>query len=166
MAAIASALYQWHEAHGGITKEKLKETRGERKFVWILGDLSGIQAALFRLQHHQVRGVARILRARSFLMSLITESAALDLLRRLGLTPFSLVQNAGGRFLILAANTGRTREVFEDVRRSVEEWMLARWRGELALNLSTARKLGKSCDVAAQLLRFAAERGFQVRVYE
>ncbi len=37
---------------------------------------------------------------------------------------------------------------------------------ELALNLSTARKLGKSCDVAAQLLRFAAERGFQVRVYE
>ncbi len=136
VAAIASALYQWHEAHGGITKEKLKETRGERKFVWILGDLSGIQAALFRLQHQQVRGVARILRARSFLMSLITESAALDLLRRLGLTPFSLVQNAGGRFLILAANTGRTREVFEDVRRSVEEWMLARWRGELALNLS------------------------------
>lgn len=136
VAAIASALYQWHEAHGGISKEALEKTRSEKKFVWILGDLSGIQAALFRLQHQQVRGVARILRARSFLMSLITESAALDLLRRLELTPFSLVQNAGGRFLILAADTERTREVFQTVRRSVERWMMARWRGELALNLS------------------------------
>lgn len=136
VAAIASALYQWHEAHGGISKEALENTKTEKKFVWILGDLSGIQAALFRLQHQQVRGVARILRARSFLMSLITESAALDLLWRLGLTPFSLIQNAGGRFLILAACTDRTREVFEAVRRSVERWMLDRWRGELALNLS------------------------------
>lgn len=136
VAAIATALYQWHEANGGISKEALENTKTEKKFVWILGDLSGIQAALFRLQHQQVRGVARILRARSFLMSLITESAALDLLWRLGLTPFSLIQNAGGRFLILAANTDRTREVFEAVRRSVERWMLARWRGELALNLS------------------------------
>jgi len=136
VAAIASALYQWHEANGGISKAEVERTKQEREFVWILGDLSGIQAALFRLQHQQVRGVARILRARSFLMSLITESAALDLVRRLGLTPFSVVQNAGGRFLILAAHTARTREVFEDVRRSVEKWMLARWRGELALNLS------------------------------
>ncbi len=86
VAAIASALYQWHEANGGISKEALEATKDSRKFVWILGDLSGIQAALFRLQHQQVRGVARILRARSFLMSLITESAALDLLWRLGLT--------------------------------------------------------------------------------
>lgn len=136
VAAIASALYQWHEANGGISKETLETSRSERKFVWILGDLSGIQAALFRLQHQQVRGVARILRARSFLMSLITESAALELLWGLGLTPFSLLQNAGGRFLILAADTPRTRGVFERIRRSVESWMLGRWRGELALNLS------------------------------
>lgn len=135
VAAIASALHQWHEANGGISKEALELTGNEPKFVWILGDLSGIQAALFRLQHQQVRGVARILRARSFLMSLITESAALDILWRLGLTPFSLIQNAGGRFLILASNTGRTWDVLDAVRADVERWMLARWHGELALHV-------------------------------
>lgn len=136
VAAIASALYQWHAANGGITKESLEAAREENRFVWLLGDLSGIQSALFRLQHQQVRGVARILRARSFLMSLITESAALDLLWRLGLTPFSLVQNAGGRFLILAGNVPQTRQALEAVRRDVEQWMLERWNGELGLHLS------------------------------
>lgn len=136
VAAIASALYEWHAAQGEISKEALERTRGEKKFRWILGDLSGIQAALFRLQHQQVRGVARILRARSFLMGLVTESAALDLLWRLRLTPFSLLQSAGGRFLILAADTAKTKEVFERVRADVEKWMLERWRGELALHLS------------------------------
>ena len=136
VAAIAAALYQWHAFHEGMSKEALEGTRRERKFRWILGDLSGIQAALFRLQHQQVRGVARILRARSFLMGLVTESAALDLLWRMGLTPFSLLQNAGGRFLILAADTDATREAFEGARRDVEQWMLERWRGELALHVS------------------------------
>jgi|YNPNPStandDraft_1061719.scaffolds.fasta_scaffold25360_2 CRISPR-associated protein Csm1 len=136
VAAIAAAMYQWHKTHDDLSQQSLQGTKSEQKFVWIIGDLSGIQAALFRLQHQQVRGVARILRARSFLMSLITESAALDLLWRLGLTPFSLIQNAGGRFLILAANTPHTKDTFEATRNDVERWMLARWRGELALHLS------------------------------
>lgn len=135
-AAIAAALYAWHEFHGELSEEALARTREEAKFVWILGDLSGIQSALFRMQHQQVRGAAKILRARSFLMSLITESAALDLLQRLGLTPFSLLQSAGGRFLILAAAVPHTAEMLEAVRRDVEQWMLERWRGELALHLS------------------------------
>lgn len=136
VAAIAAALYQWHASRGEVSKEALEKTREEKKFRWILGDLSGIQSALFRLQHQQVRGVARILRARSFLMGLVTESAALDLLWRLELTPFSLLQSAGGRFLILAADTAKTAEVFEKARADVERWMLERWRGELALHLS------------------------------
>lgn len=144
VAAIAAALYQWHAANGGISKEALEKSREKPRFVWILGDLSGIQSALFQLQHQNVRGVAKILRARSFLMSLILDSAALDLLCRLELPPFSLVQSAGGRFLILAANTDATRRAFEGVRRDVESWMLRRWKAHLALNLSMSEPFGSS----------------------
>lgn len=136
VAAITSALYQWHSANGGINQKAIQETAGAKKFRWIVGDLSGIQSSLFRLQHQQVKGVAKILRARSFFMGLITETACLDALWRLGLTPFSVVQNAGGRFLILAAATEETERVIERLRRDIEAWMLRRWRGELALNLS------------------------------
>jgi putative ABC transport system substrate-binding protein len=37
---------------------------------------------------------------------------------------------------------------------------------DLAINLTTARKLGPSCDVALELLRYAAKRDFPVKVYE
>ncbi len=167
VAAIAAALYQWHAANGGISREALERSREQPRFVWILGDLSGIQGALFQLQYQQVRGVAKILRARSFLMSLILESAALDLLCRLKLPPFSLVQSAGGRFLILAADTGETRQAFEGVRRDVEQWMLRRWKGHLALNLSISEPFSSGLFRRDQFERMqalwsaAAEEGKQ-----
>ncbi|MBN1204955.1 MAG: ABC transporter substrate-binding protein [Myxococcaceae bacterium] len=37
---------------------------------------------------------------------------------------------------------------------------------DLAINLTVARKLGPSCDVAMELLRYAAARDFPVKVYE
>jgi len=142
VAAVTSALYQWHAANGEISQKAIEATREAKKFRWILGDLSGIQSSLFRLQHQQVKGVAKILRARSYLMGLITETACLDALERLGLTPFSVIQNAGGRFLILAAATEQTERVIDQLRKDIETWMLRRWRGELALNLALSEPFG------------------------
>lgn len=37
---------------------------------------------------------------------------------------------------------------------------------DLGINLTTARKLGSSCDAAMEVLRYAAKRDFPVKVYE
>ncbi len=37
---------------------------------------------------------------------------------------------------------------------------------DIAINLTSARKLGPSCDAAMELLRYAAKRDFPVKVYE
>ncbi len=135
-AAIAAALYRWHEDRGSLDDEAAVRDRDLTKFRFLAGDLSGIQSTLFRLRHQQVKGVNRVLRARSFLLGMITEAAALAARRALGLPVFSVVQNAGGRFLMLVADTTDCEEKVEGLRREIDGWIQRRYRGELALNLA------------------------------
>lgn len=76
VAAVAACLYQHHAFTGELTDEVAVRNRGRRKFRLLTGDLSGIQSTLFRLKTESVKGLARLLRGRSFRMQLITEAAA------------------------------------------------------------------------------------------
>lgn len=135
VAAVACALYRFHEAEGSLEDADRIKDRNTPKFRFLVGDLSGIQDGLFRLAAQRVRGANRILRARSFLLSMIVEAGALVLRRELGLAPFSVLQAAGGRFLLLAANTAGLGERLEGIRRQVDEWMMDRFLGEVTLNI-------------------------------
>lgn len=135
-AAVAAALYRFHEGDGSLGSAEAIRDRERHKFRFLIGDLSGIQSSLFRLASQQVVGVSRILRARSFLLGMLTEGAALLCRQALGLPPFSLLQTAGGQFLVLVADAPRLDERLKEVRRQVEDWLFQRYRGEPALNLS------------------------------
>lgn len=135
VAAIAACLYKFHEEKGGLDDERAIRDRARPKFRFLVGDLSGIQSTLFRLAAQQVKGGSRILRGRSFLIGAILEAAALLLCQRLGLPPFALLQTAGGRFLMLVPNLAKIEDQLAELRRSVDEWLLRRYFGDLALNL-------------------------------
>lgn len=135
-AAVAAALYRFHEGEGTLEAAEAIRDRRRNKFRFLVGDLSGIQSSLFRLASQQVAGVSRILRARSFLLGMLVEGAALLCRRALDLPPFSLLQTAGGQFLMLVADVPRLEERIAAVRRQIEDWLFGRYRGELALNLS------------------------------
>ena len=135
VAAVACALYRFHEADGSLEDAGRIRDRETPKFRFVVGDLSGIQDGLFRLAAQRVRGASRILRARSFLLSMIVEAGALLLRRELRLAPFSVLQAAGGRFLILAGATSDLDDRLEGARRQVDEWMMDRFLGEVALNI-------------------------------
>jgi len=138
-AAIAGALYRWHEADGSLDDEVQIRDRKKCKFRFLVGDLSGIQSTLFLLARQQVKGVNKILRARSFLMSALVEAAALECERELALSAFSRLQNAGGRFVLLVPAVADGENLVDHLRERIERWMLNRWRGELGLNLSLTR---------------------------
>jgi CRISPR-associated protein Csm1 len=135
-AAIAAALYRWHERHGTLDDEAAIRQRDTPKFRFLGGDLSGIQPALFRLANQQVRGVNKILRARSFFFAMATEAAALLCRHNTGLPVFSLLENAGGRFLMLVPDTPEMAETVKGLRTEIDGWMFRRYFGEIALNLS------------------------------
>lgn len=136
VAAIAACLHAWHAQQGTLNDVPAIKDRNLDKFRLLAGDLSGIQSTLFILAHQQVKGVNKILRARSFLMGMLLDAAALYCRRALGLPVFNLLQNAGGRFVLLVPNLPGLKETLENLRGEIDAWMGQRYLGELALNLA------------------------------
>jgi len=135
-AAIAAALYAWHKAQDNLEDTAAIRDRSEHKFRLLAGDLSGIQSTLFRLSNQRVRGLNKILRARSFLFGMLTEAAALLARRELSLPVFNVLENAGGRFLLLVPALRDIEDKVAGLRRQIEDWMFRRYAGELSLNLA------------------------------
>ena len=106
-AALATALWRWHEDSkqiGEPAANQLKERSDWNvdKFLMIQGDFFGIQDFIFADGSQTNKAAAKLLRGRSFQVSLFTELAALKVLDALSLPPTSQITNAAGKFLIVA----------------------------------------------------------------
>lgn len=135
-AAIAACLYLFHKKNNDLDDSKAIRDEHTKKFRFLSGDLSGIQRTLFTLQSQGVRGVNKILRARSFVMGALVEAGALRLLKVLGLPHSCLLQKAGGRFLILAPHVPDLDDALVTLRREFDQWLLDKYTGSLSLNLA------------------------------
>lgn len=136
VAAIAACLHAWHTEQETLNDGQAIKDRSTNKFRLLAGDLSGIQSTLFILANQQVKGVNKILRARSLLMGMLLDAVALHCRQTLGLPVFNLLQNAGGRFVILVPNLQGLNKTLETVRSEIDAWLGQRYLGELALNLA------------------------------
>ncbi|MDM8000258.1 MAG: type III-A CRISPR-associated protein Cas10/Csm1, partial [Dehalococcoidia bacterium] len=134
-SAIAACLYRYHEARNTLDEKHIKTSA--KKFLMVVGDLSGIQNYIFDIATAGVGGVARRLRSRSLFIQLITEVAAHRILRDLALPPTNMVMQSGGKFYLLLPNLKETEETVKRVQREVDEWLLKELGGEIALNLAT-----------------------------
>jgi len=139
-AALATALWRWHEAQGktdSTAAASLKDRSdwGVDKFLLIQGDFFGIQDFIFAEGSQTNKAAAKLLRGRSFQVSLFTELAALKLLDALSLPPTSQITNAAGKFLIVAPNTSEARAQLEQVRLEINQWFLQHSFGLAGLGL-------------------------------
>lgn len=151
-AALAVALWRYHTDLGHDTTEVRDQLRAQwdreraeqesartawedPKFLLVQGDFTGIQEFIFAGGESQ-RHVARLLRGRSFHVSLLSELAALRVLDALALPPTSQVVNAAGKFLIVAPNTPQTVEQLHAVQRKIDQWFLDHTWGQSGINLA------------------------------
>lgn len=144
VAALATALWQWHRAVGktdtaAITALKEHADWEDEKFLLIQGDFAGIQDFIFAEGGQTQSQAARLLRGRSFQVALLTELAALATLEALNLPPSSQIINAAGKFLIVAPNLPETQTALTDVRRRLDTWCLEQSFGETSINLVAER---------------------------
>ena len=95
-----------------------------RSCLLVQGDFFGIQNFLFAAGGETRKQAAKLLRGRSFQVSLFTELAALRLLDELALPPTSQVLNAAGKFLIVAPNTDEIRKTLNRVRGEFDAWFI------------------------------------------
>jgi CRISPR-associated protein Csm1 len=140
-AALAAALWRWHEAHQQTDDQAAQRLRQRDDFdvpklLLVQGDFFGIQDFIFTAGGQTRRQVAKLLRGRSLQVSLFTEVAALRVLEALGLPATSVVINAAGKFLIVAPNTPDVRETLIRVRAEINAWFEQRTYGLAGLGLA------------------------------
>src|SRR5690348_1302921 len=101
----------------------------------ILGDISGIQNYVFDVAE-EGGGQARRLRARSFFVQLLAETAALRVRRALGWNPDSVLLCGAGKFTLRGSRAGTADSLLEAEQDGINLWLLQETRGELRLTLA------------------------------
>ena len=134
-AALAVALYLYHQHTDSMTIDAIKDY-DIKKFLLISGDFYGIQSFIFNDSGEAGKNRAKILRGRSFAVSLFSELAADMLCRRIGIPSASLLLNAAGKFTIIAPNTEAAKKTVVDVESRVNEWLMKISYGENAIGIT------------------------------
>jgi len=140
-AALAAALWRWHEATAQCDAHAAQRLRERSDFatpklLLIQGDFFGIQDFIFASGGETRKQAAKLLRGRSFQVSLFTEVSALRILDALGLPATSQVMNAAGKFLIVAPNTPETHATLHALRTEMDAWFLAHTFGMAGIGLA------------------------------
>lgn len=136
-AALAAALYIYHREHETLEVKAIKEDYESKKFLLINGDFYGIQNFIFSQGGSTARNAAKLLRGRSFAVSLLTELAADYICRATGIPSVSIILNAAGKFTILAPNTENTRTSLKDAEETINSWFIRYFYGEVAMGISS-----------------------------
>ncbi len=134
-SAIAAAVYLFHKTSDTLNESAVKN-RTEEKFLVISGDFNGIQNYIFTGFGDTRKYRSKLLRGRSFSVSLFSELAADMLCRKIGLPHSSVILNAGGRFSILAPNTNQAVDAVNTVKEKIGSWLVERTYGETSISLS------------------------------
>lgn len=152
-AALAVALWRYHHDRGDDAETIREQLRAQwdkdrrdspesrqawedEKFLLVQGDFTGIQNFIFAEGGSTQKRAAKLLRGRSFYVSLLTELAALKVLETLSLPGTSQIVNAAGKFLIVAPNTDQTVAKLRAVQKELDGWFLEHTYGRSGILLA------------------------------
>lgn len=134
-AAIAAALYMYHTDTKTMNIEAIRNDCA-KKFLLIGGDFYGIQAFIFSDSGEAKKRRSKILRGRSFAVSLFCELAADMLCREIGIPGTSILLNAAGKFTLIAPNTEAALKAVVQVEERINEWLINIAYGENSIGIS------------------------------
>jgi CRISPR-associated protein Csm1 len=134
-AALAAAIYMFHKDNGTLTAEEVRKGN-TKKFLLISGDFHGIQNFIFSGYGDTRKYRSKLLRGRSFYVSILTELTACLLCEQIGLPLTAVVLNAGGKFTIIGPNTEAAEGVVRNVQQQIDQWFVRLTYGESGISLS------------------------------
>ncbi len=132
-----------------------RQQENEDAFGLLVGDLSGIQEYLYGITAIGPGGVARRLRARSFVIALISDVLGHRVLHSFALPLSCLLMSSGGKFYVLLPWRPDTEEICQRLQAEADRWMLQEFQGVLCANLAWIR-----CDGLAFAAAGEGQRGF------
>ncbi len=151
-SAIAACLYHYH--YDDFNEDSITNDSIE-KCMLVGGDLFGIQSFIFEIGSTNPKKLSKILRGRSFYLSLLTEMVSFKILKSLNLPVSCRIMNAGGRFVLLVPNRSDVKDKINIIRKEIESWFYKTFLGKISLNLEWGITL-KRDDFSAE--RFAQKQ--------
>lgn len=135
-SALAAALYRFHCENQSLNREAVKDYE-QAKFLMIGADFYGIQEFIFSGYGDTRRYRSKLLRGRSFAVSLLMELAADMACREMGLPHVSVVLNVGGKFTLLAHNTESAKQSLRIAEQKINDWLMRVTYGETGIGFSS-----------------------------
>ncbi len=134
-AAFAAALYLYHQGTGSLNETAIKKS-DTGKFLLVSGDFYGIQNFIFSASGEGQSHRSKILRGRSFAVSIFSELAADLLCREMGLSPLAVVVNAAGKFHLIAPNIAAAHTAIAKVRQEINHWLFTISYGQSSMGIT------------------------------
>lgn len=134
-AAFASATYNYMVEKDIEDAKNLKHD--EERFLLIRGEFFGIQKFIFGSTSESNKNPAKVLRGKSFYVTMLSEIAGQYCLNVLNLPTFNLLLNAAGMFVILAPNTDKSKQEISRLKKEINDWLYNSFFGEVSFGIAT-----------------------------
>jgi len=134
-AALAVALYLYHFHHNTLDEASIIDNNID-KFLLVNGDFYGIQDFIFAKGGESGKYRSKLLRGRSFQVSLFTELAADRLCSAIGLPETVIILNAAGKFTLLVPNTEKAKKAISEVEQEINDWLFKTSCGQCGIGIS------------------------------
>jgi len=132
-AAFASALYAFQKDCNKESEVKLGN-RAEKKFLFLKGDVSGIQKYIFELKTND--DSSKLLRAKSFQIAALGDIIARNIVSQAGLSESNIITSAGGNFMLLLPNSEHIKQLLPLIQLETETYFLKEFAGKLSVIIS------------------------------
>lgn len=172
-AALASAIYLYHLHNNSMEIERICNYE-DKKFLVVTGNFYGVQDFIFSEGGGTNKAAAKLLRGRSFVVSLISELAADMLCKRIGLTTVSVVLSAAGKFTIIAPNNIQTINKIRNVEEEINNWLMKVFYGTSTIGISIieascndfiSKKFGDTLDTLSKEVEKKKYNKFDLEKY-
>ena len=110
----------------------LEGSKTDNPFLLVSGDFSGIQETIYTISSS---GALKTLRARSFMLELLTEHIIYEIQQATSSERYSLIYSGGGGFSLLVPNTESNRTAINEFGKVINTWMLEQFGIQLFLAL-------------------------------
>lgn len=134
-SALAAALYRYHSDSDTLNEAAIRKSDSQ-KLLLVSGDFYGIQDFIFSAGGEIRKFRSKLLRGRSFAVSLFSELAADLLCRELNLPFTAVVMNAAGKFHLIAPNLPHAVEAIGRAEQKINDWLFAVTYGQSSLGIS------------------------------
>lgn len=128
-AAFAASLYRYVETNNSVSLDSI-----EKPFVFVSGDLSGIQKYIFDLRVAKFN--AKLLRAKSFQLAALGEVVSQYIVKAFNVTEANIITSAGGKFIIVLPAYSDSTVKIQALRADISEYFLKEFAGRLGIIIS------------------------------